>query len=80
VYWGASVRTPTHGHRTPVPLASAPWTAARSSACAAWSPRRHTRGRDALDRERALRLLDELVEAQDRLEALRRRLRELAEG
>jgi hypothetical protein len=36
--------------------------------------------RDALDRERALRLLDELVEAQDETERLRRRLRELAEG
>jgi hypothetical protein len=35
--------------------------------------------RDALDRERALKLLDELVETQDVLEALRRRLRELAE-
>src|SRR5579862_4345130 len=35
--------------------------------------------RDALDRERALKLLDELAETQDRLEALRRRLRELAE-
>ena len=34
---------------------------------------------DALDRERALRLLDELVESQDRLEQVRRRLRELAE-
>jgi hypothetical protein len=31
-----------------------------------------------LDRERVLRRLDELVEAQDRLEALRPRLRELA--
>jgi len=34
---------------------------------------------DALDRERALRLLDELVESQDRLDHVRRRLRELAE-
>jgi len=33
--------------------------------------------RDALDRERALELLDELVTTQDRLEALRRTLREL---
>jgi hypothetical protein len=36
--------------------------------------------RDALDREKALGLVDELVETQDRLEALRRRLRELMEG
>jgi hypothetical protein len=35
--------------------------------------------RDRLDRERALRLLDELVDTQDRLEVLRRRVRELAE-
>jgi hypothetical protein len=33
--------------------------------------------RDALDRERALALLDELVGAQEQLEGLRRRLREL---
>jgi hypothetical protein len=33
-----------------------------------------------LKSERALRLLDELVEAQDETERLRRRLRELAEG
>ncbi len=33
--------------------------------------------RDALDRERALELVDELVTAQDRLEGLRRQLREL---
>jgi hypothetical protein len=36
--------------------------------------------RNALDRERALRLLDELVGTQDELEALRRRRRELADG
>jgi hypothetical protein len=35
--------------------------------------------RDALDRERALALLDELVGTQEQLESLRRRLRELAE-
>jgi hypothetical protein len=35
--------------------------------------------RDALDRERALGLLDELCEAQDEIERLQRRLRELAE-
>ena len=34
--------------------------------------------RDALDRERALDLLDQLVHAQDDLECLRRQLRELA--
>ena len=33
--------------------------------------------RDALDRERALELLDELVTTQDQLEGLRRQLREL---
>jgi hypothetical protein len=36
--------------------------------------------RDALDRERALALLDQLVGAQEQLEGLRRRLRELADG
>jgi hypothetical protein len=36
--------------------------------------------RDTLDREHALQLLDDLVEAQGRLEQLRRRLRDLAEG
>jgi hypothetical protein len=35
--------------------------------------------RDALDRERALQLVDELVEVRDHLEHLRQRLRELAE-
>jgi len=35
--------------------------------------------RDALDRERAFQLLDEVVGRQDRLEHLRRRLREMAE-
>jgi hypothetical protein len=37
------------------------------------------RGRRALDRERALGLLEELVEPQDRLEALVRRLEDPAE-
>jgi hypothetical protein len=35
--------------------------------------------RDALDRERALTLLDELVETQDQIAQLRRRLLELAQ-
>ena len=35
--------------------------------------------RDALDRERALALLDELVGTQEQLEGIRRRLRELAD-
>jgi hypothetical protein len=35
--------------------------------------------RDALDRERALGVLDELVEVQDRLDRLRRELKRLAE-
>jgi hypothetical protein len=38
------------------------------------------KSREGLDRERALRLLDELVETEDRLEQRRRRLRELADG
>jgi uncharacterized protein YdeI (YjbR/CyaY-like superfamily) len=39
----------------------------------------HAGRRDAPDREKALKLLDELVETADRLDALRRRLRELAD-